>query len=392
MITRFRAQNFKALRDVTLELTPLHVLIGPNDSGKTSLLEAIAALCRSVDHPISDAFIGSWDGTELVSSRGSDSTVRLSADVSDELGAFTYDLFVHFGDKGKSAEVAREVFRSEGSQVMGPLHSGSMSPNITIADGAGVEQLEFLSECRRRLAALRSVALLHWTARNLGLPSALNPGRGYRLETSGFGLASLLDSILSEDRLRFDALERKLKSIFPQVEALQIPQSPAYDAPVDEATTVLKLTNATGKSVRFRFKGHEKPVPASQASDGLLYVLGYLALLYSPEPPRILLVEEPENGIHPNRLREILAILRQLIAEHPGTQVVMTTHSPYVIDEFSPDEVTLCQREEDGTVSVKRLSESETVRRQLDLFTLGEIWTAEGDETIAADPEEVQQP
>jgi AAA15 family ATPase/GTPase len=40
MITRFRVRNYKALRDVTLDLTPIHVLIGPNDSGKTSILEA----------------------------------------------------------------------------------------------------------------------------------------------------------------------------------------------------------------------------------------------------------------------------------------------------------------------------------------------------------------
>ncbi len=51
MITRFQVQNYKALRDVILDLTPMHVLIGPNDAGKTSILEAITALCRSVDYP-----------------------------------------------------------------------------------------------------------------------------------------------------------------------------------------------------------------------------------------------------------------------------------------------------------------------------------------------------
>lgn len=48
MIKRLEVQNYKALRDITLDLTPIHVLIGPNDSGKTSALEAITALCRSV--------------------------------------------------------------------------------------------------------------------------------------------------------------------------------------------------------------------------------------------------------------------------------------------------------------------------------------------------------
>jgi AAA15 family ATPase/GTPase len=65
MITECRVQNFKALRDVTLKLTPIHVLIGPNDSGKTSVLQAIEALSRSVDYRLNEAFPGDWEGREL---------------------------------------------------------------------------------------------------------------------------------------------------------------------------------------------------------------------------------------------------------------------------------------------------------------------------------------
>jgi predicted ATPase len=94
-------------------------------------------------------------------------------------------------------------------------------------------------------------------------------------------------------------------------------------------------------------------------------------------------VEEPENGIHPSRLAEVLAILKRLVGEQERTQVVLTTHSPYVVDQFGPEQVTLCQQNEHGEVVVKRLSESAMVREQLDVFTLGEIWTAEGDEALA---------
>ena len=83
MIKQFRVQNYKALRDVTLKLTPIHVLIGPNDSGKTSLLEAVAALCLSVDHPLADSFLGQWEGHSLVT-RDGQSNVGLSAR-SDEV-------------------------------------------------------------------------------------------------------------------------------------------------------------------------------------------------------------------------------------------------------------------------------------------------------------------
>ena len=69
----------------------------------------------------------------------------------------------------------------------------------------------------------------------------------------------------------------------------------------------------------------------------------------------------------------------------------MTTHSPYVLDYFSPNEVTLCKQDSDGSVSVSQLSQSRIVNEQLDIFTLGEIWTAEGDDSIRSDSEKVSK-
>ena len=66
MLTRLEFTNYKALKCVTLELTPFHVLIGANDTGKTSILEVITALSRSVDHQLAAAFIGRWSGLGLV--------------------------------------------------------------------------------------------------------------------------------------------------------------------------------------------------------------------------------------------------------------------------------------------------------------------------------------
>jgi len=114
----------------------------------------------------------------------------------------------------------------------------------------------------------------------------------------------------------------------------------------------------------------------------MLLILAYLAVLHVPQPPRLLLVEEPENGIHPARLKEVLSILRDLVAEQSHTQVVMTTHSPYVVDSFQPEEVTLCHKGDDGAIQTRLLSQSKAVREQVDVFTLGEIWTGEGDERL----------
>lgn len=202
------------------------------------------------------------------------------------------------------------------------------------------------------------------------------------MESSGFGLASLLDDILGYDRDAFSRLEQELQSLFPQIRSIKLISEPAFKTGVDDPEQIPALQRADGKGIHLQYAdGHL--VPAAQVSDGVLLVLAYLAILHSPDPPRLLLVEEPENGIHPKRLQDVLGMLRKLTEQHQRTQVILTTHSPYVVDLFSPEEVTLCWMQEDGSVSVRQLSESELVKDELDVFTLGEIWTAEGDAALA---------
>jgi hypothetical protein len=211
------------------------------------------------------------------------------------------------------------------------------------------------------------------------------------MEYNGFGLALLLDEILGFDRKRFDQLEKRFTEIFGHIESITLVQEPAYRAPVDDPERVTILNRADGKGLYFRLKEGDQLIPASQASDGTLLVLAYLAVLHLPEPPRLLLIEEPENGIHPKRLRDILRILRDLVHEQSHTQLLPTTHSPYAVDLFEPEEVTLCTKSERGEIKTTRLSDSPEVVRQLNVFTLGEIWTSEGDEKIAESKDQPQR-
>src|SRR5437667_5262030 len=105
MIDSFRVQNYKALPDVTLELTPIHVLIGPNDSGKTSILEAIAALCRSVDRPLSQAFTGLWEGKQLVWRAARDLPISITASIEVEEKTLEYEISYSFNPVGRDVQL-----------------------------------------------------------------------------------------------------------------------------------------------------------------------------------------------------------------------------------------------------------------------------------------------
>ena len=394
MIKRFRVQNYKALRDVTLDLTPIHVLIGPNDSGKTSMLEATAALCRSVDHPLAEAFMGLWEARSLVWHGKPDLHVSFEAIIADNGLDFEYILSCAFGPTGRQTRIAVE-------QLYEPVES----PGITLGSTGTKHSTVFGLAARgsagsvaeKKAAQILYDALLgvhyyRWNPRMLALPVAPDAKRRFRMEPSGFGLALCLDDILGFDRVLFDRIENRFKKVFPDVQSIKLLPEPAFRATVDDPVGIEMLNRADGKGLHFQFIGGDQLVSASQVSDGMLLVLAYLAVLHLPRPPRVLLVEEPENGIHPKRLQDVLKILRDLVEEQSHTQVILTTHSPYVLDMFKPEEVSVCIREDDGSVTVHKLSDSKTVREQLDVFTLGEIWTAEGDEAIARSATSDEEP
>lgn len=380
MIKRLRVKNFKALRDIEVELTPIHVLIGPNDSGKTSILDVIAALCRSVDHPLAHAFLGSWKGTELVWNGHPDLPVSIEVDFDDET-ITAYGISVLFGMKKRKVDIQSESFREETSTLkLERLEDRTWVKHQVDHPGWSAPHSDKLKRVRK---LLEGVHYYYWNPRFMALPVAPDSKRRFRMEPNGFGLSLCLDEILSFDRDRFAQLERRFTDVFPHIKSIKLVSEMAYRAPVDDPEQVTMLNRADGKGLYFELKGSGQLVPASQASDGTLLVLAYMSILNLPKPPRLLLVEEPENGIHPKRLRDILEILRNLVNEQPHTQVVLTTHSPYGLDLFKPEEVTLCTKLDTGEIKTTRLSDSPAVLQQLDVFTLGEIWTSEGDMKIA---------
>ncbi|MDA1230486.1 MAG: AAA family ATPase [Planctomycetota bacterium] len=378
MITRVHIKNFKAIRDVSVNLTPIHLLIGPNDSGKTSVLEAIAAICRSVDHNASESFLGRWQGRELVNSSITIPQVAVAVHLDSDDNRFA--VVAEFPEAGRQVRWISAVATCDGKEhslVASAEQTVSAYARQSVHAAASAIQRPEWPAAEKLEVVLSGCWYLRWTARNLALPTALNPDRRFRIEGNGFGLPTLIDDLLNYNRDSFSALEREFVQIFPHVRTIALVQQKGFNSPVDQADETLTLQPSPGKQVVFRLKNSDRDLPASQAAEGMLYILGYLALMYLPKPPRVLLIEEPENGIHPNRVGDIVRILRRLVERHPETQIVMTSHSPYLVDAFQPNEVTWCRRDGTGNVVLTRLDTLPEVERAISIFSLGEIWTNE---------------
>jgi predicted ATPase len=387
MIEYFRVNNYKCLVDTGLPLTPIHVIIGQNDSGKTSLLEAMLGLSRSTSKPLADAFSGDWQDRELVFA-GEEKPViqfdvRLGVAEGQVHSPVTYHLEVEFGT-GRSCRRTDEWYEnSERIPIREAHHGFTGVASRKLNPGTVRNSLDSMAE------QLETASLYRFEPRMMAIPAAIDPRRKFRMDPDGFGLATLLDDILGYDAERFLALRRDFCEFFPQFRSVRIESIPALQREFSESGRH-SANQATGKGIFF-VTTNGRQIRAEQSSDGAILFLGLLALIHSPEPPKLLLIEEPEKGVYPKRLEEVIRLIRRLHEAPSGRaapQIIMTTHSPYLLSSFHPDEVTLMvRRDGSGPVQARPLRDAPNIEERLGQgeFYLGELWYNLSEEELFAD-------
>lgn len=189
---------------------------------------------------------------------------------------------------------------------------------------------------------------------------------------NGSNLAAMIDYLLRKDRYWFRAVVEKLRELVPGLEDVEI------STPTPELRS---LDLVVEKGVK---------IPAVQGSTGLRLMLFFIVLAYQPEPPRVILVEEPENGIHPRRLGDVMRLLRDMTEGRYGkhaTQVVLTTHSPYLLDhiDVTRDQVLVFRRCDDGS-RIAEPADEHRLQNFLDEFMLGEVWYNQSEAGLVAKP------
>jgi predicted ATPase len=115
-----------------------------------------------------------------------------------------------------------------------------------------------------------------------------------------------------------------------------------------------------------------RPILAKWASDGTLKMLAYLVVLFDPDPPPLIGIEEPENHLHPRLLPELAEECR---AASERGQLVVTTHSPFFLDAIRPQEVWALYRDQEGYTKATKASSIRGIREFVEAgATMGHLW------------------
>jgi predicted ATPase len=101
-------------------------------------------------------------------------------------------------------------------------------------------------------------------------------------------------------------------------------------------------------------------------------MLSYLTVLYDPQPPQFIGIEEPENFLHPRLLPELAEECRKAVEQ---SQLLVTTHSPFFLNTLKPEEIRVLYRDENGYTQTKRASDIEGVNEFVDAgASMGYLW------------------
>ena len=115
-----------------------------------------------------------------------------------------------------------------------------------------------------------------------------------------------------------------------------------------------------------------------------MLLTAYLALAYG-NTPEVLLIEEPENGLHPSRLKLVIDVLRKISTGEVGNrprQVLVTTHSPILLNYAKPEEVRIFQRDQEGGTRVTPMTKVRDIDKLLQDFAVGELWYLLGEDAL----------
>lgn len=394
MINAICVQNFRSIKDLTVRLGPLNVLLGRNGAGKSNFLDSLAFLADATEMGARSAVLheNRVSFEDLVYAGERHQIIAIQIEAWDKRLGFHNDddlLFYQVGfglnpASGRDVEVGIEQLWRVGRPFLvdgNALHRHGQAFDYLPADrqpllhaaqawredSGGAEAFAWNMQRTALSQLLDRIRYPHAVA----LATALRQFKVFRLEPqamrkpatvkyqaelqpNGANLAAVLDEV---DHDVLEAITGELRLAVPGLHSIKLEAA----GPGQKVIAMREKNNLT-------FYPH-------QISDGTLRFLALAAIAHGAVAGPLLAIEEPENGISPARLFQLVELLRN--HARAGQQIILTTHAPYLVDRLQPEELLVFTRN-GGPTTLVELTPAEIAQRQQEFGPLGELWVSGG--------------
>jgi len=362
IIDKISVQGYKSIRDLpAFELGYTNVLIGPNGAGKSNFVSLFRLLHDLIDEKLQLA---------LATEGGADAFLYLGPKVTKELR-----VKLLFGQNGYEFTLMptvdnRLVFSSEFSIYTGPYVQGTES-KTSFGSGhfearlnAGKDDSGAFSKKgppHYVYEALSNWVVYHFhdtsLASGVRRQGAINDNISLRWNAEN--LAAFLYRLQSTHLSSYEKIRDVVRLAAPFFDDFQLRPVPS---------------NPEKIQLEWRQRGSDYPLLASQLSDGTLRFICLATALLQPSPPSTMLFDEPELGLHPYALSLLGGLIQKSVTPWgtPYRQIIVSTQSALLLNEFTPEDIVVVQRVEDQS-EFTRL-DREQLSGWLADYTLGELW------------------
>ncbi len=351
-LERLSIKNFKSIREQILELRPLNVFIGGNGSGKSNLIEVFSFLKEIVSQNLA-GYTGVKGGASTLLHFGRKHSSQMEFYLEFGSGATSNSYRVSLeGTTDETLLIANEVaYYHEKDRYPNP-YDHPIASHVTESQ---LQQQDHI--CTGQvLRDLENYRVYHFhdtsdTAFSKGLS---NIDDNSFLRPQAENLPAFLYWLQEQKPDHFNIIQETVRQIAPFFREFRLAPSRLNDSKI---------------RLEWREKGSDAYFNASSFSDGTLRFICLSTLLLQPELPALVLLDEPELGLHP----AAITVLSELLSfAATRTQVIVATQSVTLVNQFTPDDVWTVDREDSQSV-FRHLSQDD-MAGWLDNYALGELW------------------
>ena len=347
-------EGFKSIASVKdLKLGPINVLIGPNGSGKSNFIGAFSFL-HAIRAGRLREYVIRAGGADRILYFGSKTTSELSARVSFDDDLNQYEIRLLATETDSLLPYLENVYFWNKRECPKPYENSLFGRS----GEAGISEHDLQETSRYVQDYLDSWRLYHFHDTSSASPmrktSIVNDNRFFR--TDGSNLAAFLFLLRLKHETEYNLIRRTLQLIAPFFDDFIL-------QPMAENEEFIRL--------EWRHRGTDVYFDVASFSDGTLRFVALATLLLQPASlrPSVILMDEPELGLHPYAITLLAALVKQVSV---NTQVILATQSPALLDHFDPGEVLVADRIR-GRTQLSRL-DSGHLKDWLEDYTLGQLW------------------